>query len=306
MSGVFGDEGWRPARVHPLAARFPELPPADFEALVEDIRANGLVYPIVCDGDELIDGRMRLKACDAAGREPEFVQLSEAVPPPLNGDASMNAVAFIWSVNAKRRQMTGGQKAMIAASDLVLAAKTDSDNEKTKEAVARAAGVPCSRISQALTVAIYAEHLVQDVIDSVPGRTLDAVYKIAVENKRQQERSRDGLNTLRKQDPELAQKVDDREISVEEAFAEIDKRKRERAAQRDSVLLGISSGVGSLVGFDESEALPEVIIDLRTEEGQEHLARYFKGGVKELGEKLVAAKRGLAALERAHKQINGR
>jgi ParB-like chromosome segregation protein Spo0J len=48
---------------HPLAKLFPDLPPGEFAALVEDIRQNGVKVPIlVCQG-LILDGRQRYRAC---------------------------------------------------------------------------------------------------------------------------------------------------------------------------------------------------------------------------------------------------
>jgi hypothetical protein len=65
-------------RVHPAANCFRMMREDELAALVEDIRENGLRDPITLgrvsgrDFDELVDGRNRLKACDAGGIEPHF------------------------------------------------------------------------------------------------------------------------------------------------------------------------------------------------------------------------------------------
>jgi hypothetical protein len=272
-----GEPGWRPTEVHPLAALFPMLDEDDLAALADDIKQHGLRTPIQVDADgRLVDGRNRQDACDRASVEPQYQV--------LNGE---DVEALFWSNNGKRRHMTKGQLAMVAAMALL-----DSNNV-TKSA--RSAGVSQAHLSQALLIKKFAAHLVADVISGK--MKFDPAYTQAQENKRQHDRLHDSLNTLRKQDKTLAQKVTDQEMTTDQAFAELDHRKREKHARRDSVLLGLMSLVGPGSGFENSSALTELPADLRTEEGEQHLRQYFKGGVKELEDKLEATKRGLVAVE---------
>jgi hypothetical protein len=283
-------EGWRPIGTHPLAELFPSLSPDDFAALVEDIKENGQQFSIVVDQTGLlIDGRMRLAACEKAGVEPAFEFLEEGQDP----------VAFIWSANGKRRQMTKGQMAMIAAAAFTV--ETTENNgqrgrpSKGHAAAAKAAGVSAERFSHSLSVREFAPHLMQEVIN---GQTsLDEAYKQALANKKAREWRDDGLRMLRGADRDLAQRVEDQEITIEDARRALDERRQAIAVQRDSVLIGISTGVAALAGFDKSPALQDLPNQLKTEEGEEHLRRYFKGGLKEIEEKLEVAERGLAALK---------
>ena len=300
-SPAIGEEGWLPSKVHPLAMLFPEMSEDDLAALALDISENGQVHPIIIDDEGvLIDGRMRLRACKIAHVEPWYEKLESG------GDAE----TFIWSANGKRRHMSKGQMAMIAAMGTVLEAKADRDahgrwTDEGKAKAARSAGVSAARISQALLVREHAPHLVDDVIAGKPGMTLDTAYTAAQANKREKDWRDNGIETLRAEDRDLAQKVADREMTLEQARAELEKKARERVSVRDSVLLGISHGVVSLAGFERSETLPGVAIDLKTREGLDHLKRYFPEGVKELGERIVAAEAGLAAVKRVYQQLNG-
>ena len=90
--------------IHPLAQLFPLMEGPAFEALVADIRANGLMHPITLCDDKLLDGRNRHRACVEAGVQPIFDVYNG--PDPL---------AFVLSQNVARRHLDASQRAMIAA-----------------------------------------------------------------------------------------------------------------------------------------------------------------------------------------------
>ena len=294
-----GEPGWRPTEVHPLAARFPVLPDDDLASLAEDIKTNGLLHPLVIDEKgTLIDGRMRLDACNKAGVEPRYEQ--------LNGH---DAVSLIWSNNGKRRHMTKGQMAMIAAMEFdssKLEERKRGNADKGYAKAAAAAGVPVSRFSEAMLVRQYASHLVDDVIAGTKGVGLDAAYAIAQAAERAELWRIDGLRMLGEQDSDLAARIRGGEMTIDIARKHLEERKKAAHAMRDSVLLGMTSGLGSLIGFEQSSALHELPEQLGTDDGLEHFRHYFKGGAKELGNKLDAAERGLAALREVFTRINRR
>jgi len=93
--------------IHPLAAIFPPLDDRALEALAADIRSRGLIEPILVDGEgRVLDGRARLAACEATGREPRFAPCHE------------DALAAILIRNGQRRQLSPGQRALAAARAL--------------------------------------------------------------------------------------------------------------------------------------------------------------------------------------------
>jgi ParB-like chromosome segregation protein Spo0J len=91
--------------LHPLCTLFPRLTGVEFNALVADIRTNGLREPITLVDGLILDGGNRYRACLAAGVTPKFTK--------FDGD---NLVTFVLSANLHRRHMTPGQQAAIVAS----------------------------------------------------------------------------------------------------------------------------------------------------------------------------------------------
>jgi len=102
-------DGWS-GPIHPAADLFPLMQGDEFDALVESIRTQGLREPawLTKDG-ELLDGRNRVRACQAAGVKPEFRQYEGEQP-----------VEFAIALNLNRRHLDPGQKAFVALAAVPL------------------------------------------------------------------------------------------------------------------------------------------------------------------------------------------
>ena len=121
-----------PILFHSLAELFPLIEGAEFDELVADIKAHGLIEPIVLHEDKILDGRNRYRACLAAKVEPKFA--------PFRGD---DPVAFVISANLRRRHLDESQRAMVAAK---LANLRDGQRADLVE------GLPIGRASELLNV----------------------------------------------------------------------------------------------------------------------------------------------------------
>lgn len=91
--------------VHPLAELFPAMTDVEFDALVADIRANGVIDPIVVHEGMILDGRNRYRACLEIGIDPLTRQW----------DGKGDALGYVVSKNLCRRHLDEGQRAMVSA-----------------------------------------------------------------------------------------------------------------------------------------------------------------------------------------------
>lgn len=92
------------AQWHPLADIFPWLDGADRAALVEDVRKNGVIEPIVFLDGLILDGRNRYTAAREAGVP--YLRVDYLGADPLG---------FVVSRNLARRHLTESQRAAVAA-----------------------------------------------------------------------------------------------------------------------------------------------------------------------------------------------
>jgi N6-adenosine-specific RNA methylase IME4 len=93
-----------PMAFHPLANLFPLMEGAEFAALVDDIRVNGLHEPIVVHDGQVLDGRNRYRACEELG-----------IDSAMRVHDGSDPLAFVISANLQRRHLNESQRAMVAA-----------------------------------------------------------------------------------------------------------------------------------------------------------------------------------------------
>jgi hypothetical protein len=106
---------------HPLADIFPLMEGQEFDDLVADIKAHGLIEPIVLFQGQILDGRNRYRACEAVGAKYSANHVIDVAFDPLS---------FVISRNLKRRHLNESQRAMIAAR---LATLKRGDNQYSSE-----------------------------------------------------------------------------------------------------------------------------------------------------------------------------
>lgn len=102
---------------HKYATFFPMMEGEEFDALVSDIKAHGLLEPIITFEDKILDGRNRYRACQKAGVEPKFKAYQG------NG-----VLTYVVSMNVRRRHLSPTQLGVISL---------DVESEFAKEAAER-------------------------------------------------------------------------------------------------------------------------------------------------------------------------
>jgi N6-adenosine-specific RNA methylase IME4 len=150
---------------HPLANLFPLIEGEEFEGLRDDIKANGLRETIKTLDGMIIDGRNRYRACRELGVDVN--RYIVAFDSKLDGDP----LAFVISMNLKRRHLDESQRAMIAARLETVRHGGDrrSDQDANwhvdRDAAARLLNVSRRSVARAASVRDYGQPELQRAVD---------------------------------------------------------------------------------------------------------------------------------------------
>lgn len=243
--------------IHPLAARWPMMPDDELAALAESIAADGLSHPLVLDDQgRLVDGRNRLEACRIAGVSPKYLT-------PRGLDTEEAVRSYIGRVNAQRRNVSTGQKAMAVADDL--AAQTPSKRKNGRWA--RGSVVGDSQVSKAGWIDAMADAglvidwrpdltdqvIAGEVTLNAAAEQAEAARDAQARAEAQEKREAELLADLKDNRPDLAALVDEGKLPLEDALTVRDKetaeqRKAEREAEEliQKFSVGVCSAIARL------------------------------------------------------------
>lgn len=175
---------------HPISELLPAMSDEELLQLTADIREHGLHQPVVVYEGQILDGRHRFKACEAAGVPPRFTE--------FHGDDA-GAAALVYSANLARRQLSKSQLAIAGAklkawhavrakerqlSGLkkgaapVVADSPERDDGRARDHAAKAVGVGGKLIDQAENVMRKAVPEVARLVE-VGAMALNEAAKIA-------------------------------------------------------------------------------------------------------------------------------
>lgn len=227
---------------HPAADLFPMMSEPELEALADDIREHGQQEPIkLCDG-KVLDGRNRLLACQQAGVEPTFED--------VNG---LDPLMAVISANVKRRKMlTVGQRAIAAAESWPLAGGRRKKGErKSTAAVDLTEAEMAKRWEIGTTALSNATALVERDPDAAAAvkhgsKTLQDAFAELRERERALENEQAALARLRKGHPELAERVDREQVTLDEAKTLAMEQDREDEAARRRLRDGLHASLDDL------------------------------------------------------------
>lgn len=215
-----GIDGWQ-GEIHPAAALFPLIEGEAFDELVADIKVNGLREGCWLNADGvLLDGRNRIRACQAAGVKPSFRQFS-----------GQDEVGFIVSLNLKRRQLSKSQAAMLAV-DILPMYEVESKRRQQASGGDR-------RSTQARSVGAS----VHQPIARAPRAADNAAAAAGVSGRAVGQAKRITENA-----PDLAEDVRQGRKNLKEAEAEVRRReaeqraRAERQAEIDAIVDKLSAG----------------------------------------------------------------
>jgi hypothetical protein len=211
-------------KVHPIAELFPMMPDEELQALADDIKANGLLHAIILDDEkQIVDGRNRLAACKLAQVEPRFESLNGQDPR-----------AVIVSANLARRNLTLGQRAMAYA--FIYPDPTKLRRKGSSPSVTE--GLTFERISVARKVRGFSEKLGLRVLRE-PAYSLDKALEEVEQAERRQTQEHAELDRLRKAAPDLADKVEEGKLKLEDANEKLSERLIQLRRIRDSGTEGV-------------------------------------------------------------------
>ena len=160
--------------IDPLALLFPPMSDDEFAAMAEDIKAHGLVDPIILHEGKILDGVHRLKACLKESVKPTYKKWDGEGGTPLQ---------YVWSKNWARRNLTASQRAVVALA---------AEKEFATEAKARMSSK--GRASQGMEEIPYLKGT---------GTARDAAGQLAGVNPHYVQDAK----TLKKERPDLLEKV---------------------------------------------------------------------------------------------------
>lgn len=121
--------------IHPAAEKLRSMHTWEFNRLVEDIRAKGLIEPIILLDDQILDGRNRQNACKEAEVEPRYETWDGAGGTPEE---------YVTSVNVCQRHLSKAEQKEAAVR------LHEEDPERSARSIAKETGLSDHTVAKAV------------------------------------------------------------------------------------------------------------------------------------------------------------
>jgi hypothetical protein len=265
---------------HPYADLFPMMTAQELESLADDIKENGLRQPIVLYNDMVLDGRNRLAACERAGVEPNYQDHK-------GDDAS--ALALVVSLNVQRRDLTGAQRAIVAAKKWGLEEKQGGRPSKDKNG--SVGTVSAEQVAREFKISKHSVLDARDLIRDAPDLA-DQVERNAMPLTTAHDTLKDRIKEAKKnaKDAEYAREyaseygdaLADGSMSLEEILKEIQGKDRDK---KERQRLNLEARQLWLEGLEKVVAWLEIAVKGTKDD---HLAWYTDPAEEKIEHKLSA------------------
>jgi hypothetical protein len=222
-------------RIHPAAESVRLMRDDELASLAASIKDNGLEDSITLarvngrDFDELVDGRNRLRACALAEVEPRF---------EVKQFEDDDAVKAFVELKSERRDLTKGERAMQIAWLYPKEKGGRGHKGSASQRAAETAGVSERRVEQARQVLRHSLELAIAVRDGIT--KLDEALDTVKAERDARESDEAKVARLHAEAPDLAGLLRDERLTLTEAYASFEQRKRDEAAaltsKQDTVL----------------------------------------------------------------------
>jgi ParB-like chromosome segregation protein Spo0J len=229
-----------------------------FDALVDDIKQNGLREAIWLHAGAIIDGRNRYLACQKLGIEPRF----------STWDGKGSLTAFVMSLNLARRHLTKSQRAMVAVDALPLLEAEAKERQRAgavrggKQSSARQSD---AKVPEKIPEPCAAESRQEAArVVNVNDRYVSDAKRIQQEAPQVAAKVRSGELTL--QDAKRELKVEQQKRTAEVApWPPIEQQLRERLERGETVVVNVQT-MAHVTGWARERGLL-VMVDRTTEWG---------------------------------------
>ncbi|MEK7888252.1 hypothetical protein AAB992_14125 [Burkholderia contaminans] len=196
--------------IHPICSCVPDMAPAEFQLLVDDIRRTGRIRePLVVIGHQILDGRHRYKAHQETG----LAFTTREFDPAIDG----SPVDFVRS-RTMHRSLTASQRAVMSMRLDTFTQEKAMAQERKKQGNRLGAEMANAKRSRA-------ERRVSEP-DVNAGRAVDKIAEQTGASPRMIQRAQKLLN---KGHPDLVKAVDSGQLTLTEAEAYLDLPQKDQA-----------------------------------------------------------------------------